>query len=312
MRFLLLGLGFISTHVALTLSELGEDVTVTYRNLNPVKEEYIKILNNKVNLVKLDPLSSEIEKHVKGSDTVVNFIGEIKGSEDRLKLANVEVPKRLAELSFNFGKTFIHLSGATSTGTTGKNVKEEPEHCKDSLATTQFERSKCNGEKEIMRLAIEKGGDVTILRPTLVYGRYAAHIQFVTMYRLSKLRIIPELNLDMATVNAWSIGKAIHKLGKVTGRRYLYATECGSVKVSKFFEIMAESLNGGVKIPIPTIFAKLALPAEIRSLLRYSGTTYDCSKFEGYAGELKFDESEIKENVKFLKQLDREGKLVPT
>ncbi|ABP94611.1 NAD-dependent epimerase/dehydratase [Metallosphaera sedula] len=313
MKYLLTGLGFISTHVALYLSEVGEDVTVTYKSLNPVKEEYISLLKGKVKVVNVDPLSEEVTKLISRHDIVANFIGEISGGEDKLRLANVEIPSRLARDAFDQNKTFIHLSGATSTGETGVNVKEEAEHCKDSKASTPFEKSKCEGEKEIMRLALEKDGNLAILRPTLVYGRYAAHVQFVTMYKLVKARVVPELGLRMATVNAWTLGRAVHTLGKVSPKRvYLYASECGSVAVSRFFELMSEEVGKGIRLPIPTWLAKAVLPKDIRNLLRYSGTTYDCSAFKEVVGDMKFDEEEVRSNARFLKYLEEKDKLIPT
>lgn len=164
-----------------------------------------------------------------------------------------------------------------------------------------------------MRAAIERDGNVAILRPSLVYGRYAAHIQFVTMYRLAKAKLIPQIPLEMATVSAWSIGKAVLNLGRKSPKReFLYASECGSVKVSRFFELMARETGGGIRFPVPLSLAKIALPGEIRSLLKYSGTTYDCSKFREVAGNLSFDEEEVKANAKFLRYLDGKRKLIPT
>ncbi|MCG3109012.1 hypothetical protein L3N51_01302 [Metallosphaera sp. J1] len=313
MKYLLTGLGFISTHVALYLGEAGEEVTITYKSLNPVKEEYLSLFKGKVKAVNVDPLSEEMTKLIAQHDVVANFIGEISGDEDRLRFANVEIPRKLAKDAFDQGKTFIHLSGATSTGETGINVKEEKEHCKDSRATTPFEKSKCDGEREIMRLALERDGHLAILRPTLVYGRYSAHIQFVTMYKLVKTRIVPELGLRMATINAWTLGRAVQTLGKKSPKGlYLYASECGSVPVSRFFELMSQETGGGIKLPVPTWLAKSVLPKDIRNLLRYSGTTYDCSAFKEVVGELKFDEEEVRANARFLNYLEKKGKLIPT
>ncbi|QKR00146.1 NAD-dependent epimerase/dehydratase family protein [Metallosphaera tengchongensis] len=312
MKFLLVGLGFISTHVALELSR-DQSVTVTFNSVNPVKEEYLALIKSKANAVKANPLSEEMGKLIKEHDVVVNFVGEISGGEDKLRTANIEIPKTLAKRSFEEGKMFVHLSGATSTGITGKNVREETEHCKGAQPKTPFERSKCEGERAVMSEALERDGSVAILRPTLVYGRYAVHVQFVTMYKLAKRRIIPDLNLNMATVNAWSIGRVIRTLGEKMPRRVIvYASECGSVKVSDFFRLMAKRLGGGISIPVPVGLAKAFLPSEIRSLLRYAGTTYDCTAFRELGGGETFDSEEVEMNAEFLKLLDHKGKLIPT
>jgi len=316
MRYLIVGLGFIATHIALRLSQYKDtsSVTVTYRSLNPVKEEYVKLLKGRVDVVKADPMDEQFRKLVRDSDTVVNLVGEISGSEETLRRANVEVPTALARMSAKEGKQFIHFSGATSTGATGTNVRVEQEHCKGVSPTTTFEITKCQGERSVMNETEKEGTPLAILRPTLVYGRYAAHVQFVSMYRLAKVGLLPKLGLLMATVNADWLGDAVRSLSQKRPRRlFVYASECGTVPVSRFFQLMAESLKRrGIQLPVPLGIAKAFLPKDIRALLRYSRTSYDCQPFKEISGHSEFDPEEVRLNALFLRDLEKEGKLIPT
>ncbi len=69
---LITGLGFLATNVAYYLSQ-NYKVTVTYRNLNPVKEVYVKTLKEKgVEVIQLDVLKDmdKLNNAVKEHDLV--------------------------------------------------------------------------------------------------------------------------------------------------------------------------------------------------------------------------------------------------
>ncbi|ARM75210.1 NAD-dependent epimerase/dehydratase family protein [Acidianus manzaensis] len=314
MKYLILGLGFVGTHIAEYLSE-HNDVTVTYKSLNPVKELYSKILKEKkVSLIKLDPLNEKekLEREIEDHDTIVNMIGEIQGSYKALEIANVTIPKLIAELSSKNKKMLIHFSGLL--GIIGNNVKSETPHLAGITPQTDFEKTKLEGEKVVYDTCKSNDSPIAILRPTLVYGRYSAHIQFITMYKFAKRGIIPKLSFSFNTISANSIAKMIEALSESKETTYFYATECNPVNVSKFFELMAKGLgrNKNIEIPIPESLAKIVLPSYIKSLLKYTRSTYDCSKSSELIGDLSFDEKEIIENASFLHNLDVNNILIPT
>jgi len=311
MNYLVLGLGFVATHVAEFLSNYG-NVTVTYRNLNPVKEIYMDLLKEKhVNIIKLDPLVDDIGKYIAQSDTIINLIGEISGSEEALRRANVEVPRLLSKTisEINPNATLIHLSGLP--GVTGNNVKPETSHCEGLNPVTLFEKTKCEGERILRNNA---KFNLAILRPSLIYGKYGAHIQFITMYRFAKMGFVPSLGFRFSVISANALSRIIKNLSEAKPKfTYFYVTECEPIRIDILFEIMAKTLGKGyIKVPIPKFLAKAYLPSDIRNLLKYDGTTFDCSKAKEFAGDLKFDEKEIEENAKFLQYLDKNRILIPT
>ncbi len=316
MKYLLLGLGFVSTHVAEYLSKFGE-VDITYKSLNPVKKIYVEeILKGKANAVKLDPLQDKekLKEEISSADVIVNFIGEIQGDEKTLRTANVEIPKLIAQMIGESGKkkVLVHFSGLL--GKTGNNVKPEEPHLQGINPVTPFEKTKYEGEKEVYETSQKYDFPLVILRPTLVYGKYSAHIQFITMYNFAKKGIIPKLNFQFNTISANYIGEIIKNLSDFKGRKYFYATECTPVKVSKFFELMAKGIGVKRKFSfyVPEFLAKLVLPSYIKALLKYTKSTYDCTDSKNLVSNLTFDESEIINNAKFLSRLEKERTLIPT
>ena len=314
MKVLIFGLGFIATQVAEFLSSAHE-VSVTYRNLNPVKKVYYDILSSKgVKLVKLDVLSDvdTVKEEIKNSDVIVNFIGEISGDEKSLRTANVEVPKTIAALIKDVGTKplFIHTSGSTY-GITGE-VKIEKQLGEGLNPQSPFEKTKFEGEQEVYSIA--KGNfPLVILRPTLVYGKYAVHVQFVMMYKMAKWGIIPKTGITFMPISATSIGKIINKLVEEKPELlYFYATECEPIKLERFFELYAKALGKRtVEIPLPKNLVKSALPKDIKGLVKYEGTKFDCSVAKQLV-DPKFDENEIIQNALFLKELDEKKILIPT
>ena len=311
MKLVFLGLGFISTNVAYFLSE-KHNITVTYKSLNPVKEKYVKILKDKkVEVVNLDIKDEQkLSELIKSSDMVVNFIGEISGSEEELRISNTEVPKTIASIVNKYGKIMIHLSGSTY-GRTGY-VKVEEKIGEGLNPQSPFEKTKLQGELEVYKIL---GDKAFIFRPTLVYGRFNAHVQFIQIYKLVRRGIIPNLNLNFMPVSSRYIAEAIDAIanGKRASKNYFYVTECDPVNLTVFFELFSKALSKrGVKIPVPLSLAKLFLPSYVKALLKYAGTIYDCSVFRELVPKLQFDEKEVQENAKFLNELDKEGILIPT
>lgn len=317
MRVLILGLGFIATHIAEILSKEHE-IIVTYRTLNPVKEVYYNVLSsNGVKLVRMDPLLDKelLKDLVKNSDAIVNCIGEISGNEEKLKIANYEIPKLLS-LTIKFSENkpmLIHLSASTY-GITGKVAIERPIGV-GLRPRTPFEYTKLEGEKVIYSIAKEGNFPIIILRPTLVYGKYAAHIQFVTLYKLIKRRIFPSIPFKFQPVSANHIALMIRRLLIDRPKElYFYATECELIKLDKILELYSKALriNSYLKIPIPKKLAILGLPREVRNLVKYEGTEFDCSVAKELISNLSFDEDEVIKNALFLRELDQRGKLIPT
>lgn len=312
MRYLILGLGFLATHIAEYLTNQGEEVTVTYRNLERVKSIYAEIL--KARLVRLDPLNNidELRNLIASSDIIVNTIGVIGENERELKIAHVEIPKKISEIisELQAKPMLIHISAASATGLTGY-VKEEEKHCEGVSPNLPYEKTKCEGEKIVYAKAKENDFPLAIIRPTFIYGKYGAHVHFVLMYWLARLGIIPSFNISFSTISAKHIAILVKTLAEAKPKGlYMYAHECKLIELEKLFELMAKGLGREktIKLKLPTEF----IPSSLKCALKYVGTQYDCSKIKELIKDIDFDETEVIENALFLDNLRKRGMLLST
>lgn len=305
MRIIIFGLGFIATHLAIELSSMGE-VLVTYRNLSPLKREYASLLEDKVKLIRVDPLVDDLGNIVNGADVVINAIGALKGN---LRAAHIEVPKLITRAAVKAGATLIHVSASNALGPRGSMVTEEDKHCEGAAPSNEYEFTKCEGEKAVYGEAVKGGIPFAIIRPTLVYGEYAAHGEWFLMYRAAKLGIIPKVGLNVSSISAVNLARIVMELIRVKPHGlYMYATECNQVPIERFMEIMSTALSRRIiKVSVPSFLAILALPSNVRQLAKYAGVKYDCSKARKLIGELMFDEEQIRRNALFLKRLEESG-----
>ncbi|NON63187.1 NAD-dependent epimerase/dehydratase family protein [Acidianus sp. RZ1] len=314
MRYLLLGLGFISMHVADFLTPENE-VVITYRNLNSVKERYLKILDGRVTPVKLDPLDNfdVLKKYVSWSDVVVNTVGEISGDQNALRRANVDVPSAVTKaISETGNRMLIHLSGLP--GLVGEGIRPEHPHLFGVTPKTEFEKTKVEGEKVVYKASTDIGFPSAIIRPTLVYGKYSAHVQYVSIYNLARRGLVPKLGISFNAISAQDLSRMVEILSEMRPQgMYFYATECSKVSITKFFEIMAKALGKrSIKLPVPTFLAKAFLPSYVKPLLKYTRSSFDCTNSVQLVKNLEFRENEVIENALFLDELRRSNLLIPT
>jgi NAD dependent epimerase/dehydratase family. len=307
-KFLVLGLGFIATHVAEGLSKIGQ-VTVTYRSLSGVKGVYADLLRGMVELVRVNPTVDRdlLASLVKNSDTVINLIGVLSGSETTLREAHVTVPELLASLIAKQSPStmLIHVSASNVMGPVGSFITEEPRHCEGARPSNLYEETKCLGERVVYSTWLSSGFPMAIVRPTLVYGRYAAHSQFMQMFNVARLGVVPMLKVRVMTISAVKLTELFARLHADRPRGlYMYATECEPVPISRFIEDMAKALSRRIiKVPVPNQLLKLALPSDIKPLYRYVGVTYDCGRMRSMVSGLRFMDEEVYENALFIKRL---------
>lgn len=306
-KFLVLGLGFIATHVAEALSKLGQ-VTVTYRSLNGINEVYAKILRGNVELTRLNPLTDvdELKSLIKNSDTVINLIGALSNDPQLLKTAHVTIPRQVASLIAEYSPStmLIHISASNAMGPIGKFITEEPKHCEGARPLTPYEETKCLGEQAVYSISQSAGFPLAIIRPTLVYGKYNTHPQFLQIYNVAKMGIVPEIKAKLMAISAPKLAELIIRLHELRpSGLYLYATECEPIEVTRFFEIMVKALGKRwLKIPIPNALLKLALPSDVKPLFKYINVVYSCARAKELVGDLVFMEGEVYENALFIKQ----------
>lgn len=296
-RALIIGLGFIATNLAKHLVNRGFEVHVTYRSIRGSKALMAKdLLELGVKLHRLDPGNYDDVVNAIGTikpNYIFNTVGLLGGSWSELWQAHVEVPRNIARaiLSVNKSIRLIHISASAAAGKIGNFIREEPVHCSYVYVNprSDYERSKCDGERTIRELGKE-GLDYVIVRPTLVYGYYNDHAEFLTLYRFVRRGLIPVLR---GYISAIYVGYLVRLLEEVAIRedfrnKFLYATECVVYNLGDIPSLMGKYLGtAGIKLPVPTWLASMFLPSGARALLKYVNTQYDCSSTRGILGDVE-------------------------
>ncbi|MGC8607646.1 MAG: NAD-dependent epimerase/dehydratase family protein [Vulcanisaeta sp.] len=313
-KALVIGLGFISTNLAKYLVEKGFDVYITYRSVHGSKAMMMKdLLKLNIKPYRLDPSNYEnllkLINDVK-PNYIFNTVGLLGGSWNELWNAHVEIPRNIAKaiLSINKSIKLIHISASAASGKIGKFIREEPNHCDYSYVNprSDYERSKCDGERTIKEISNE-GLNYVIIRPTLVYGYYNDHNEFLSLYRLAKIGLIPQIR---GLVSAIYVGYLVQLLEKVAvseeyKNTFLYATECTMYSLGDFAELMARYIGtSGIRIPLTPGLVGLFLPSGARSLLKYVNVQYDCESTRKVLGSIKpAIDIGVKEIVDWIKRI---------
>jgi NADH dehydrogenase len=150
------GSGFIGRHLVSLLVEQGHAVTVPTRRRERAKH---LILLPTVDVVEADIFDAQtLLRLVRGCDAVVNLIGVLHSKSGnpygpQFARAHVELPRKLADACLEAGvRRILHLSALRARAD----------------APSEYLRSK--GEAEAWMLARQKDFDVTVFRPSVVFG----------------------------------------------------------------------------------------------------------------------------------------------
>lgn len=144
------GTGFVGRHVCEKLHRLGWHITVPTRRMN--KAAAVQHLP-RVTVLEADiHQPGTLERLLPGHDAVVHLVAILHGSEAAFEKAHVALPRQLAGAMKTAGvQRLVHVS-ALGVSPDGPSL---------------YQRSKARGEA----LLRESGLDLTILRPSVIYGQ---------------------------------------------------------------------------------------------------------------------------------------------
>jgi len=273
------GLGFIGANVVEALA--GEELYVAHRPSSPSKRPLIaRFVSQYAQLVEYRDPAAVIERV--RPDLVVNLTGEYFGRVEELREANAEFPKRLCDAARRVGwrGKVVHFSAATVRGPVGEVIEEERPHLSGIRPVSPFDQFKAEGEAAVANCF----DDWVIVRPTLVYGRFNDHPEWVTLTRLVSRGIAPAISAGVSSISARELAKAV-KRSLHLSREYFFATECQPRPLAEFVDAIAKALGKrAVKIPVPAALLKVAAPRELRPHLPFLGKRFNCEKMRSLLG----------------------------
>ncbi len=143
------GTGFIGRHICEKLIRVGHRITVPTRRLENARE--IQMLPGLQPLVCNVHDPAQLAAAVEGHDVLINLVAILHGSEEEFKRVHVQLPQSIVAACKAGGvKRIVQMSSLGA-------ALDAPSH---------YLRSKGRGEQ----VFAESGLDVTILRPSVVFG----------------------------------------------------------------------------------------------------------------------------------------------
>ncbi|CAM5793829.1 complex I NDUFA9 subunit family protein [Ottowia pentelensis] len=147
------GSGLVGRHLIERLQRLRADVTVPTRRYAAARELWPLPC---VNLVVTDVTQPGVlARLVPGHDAVVNLVARLHGSAAQFEQLHVGLPRELAAACAASGvRRVLHVSALGAAAD----------------APSRYQRSKAAGEGVLQQAAAMHGLDVTLLRPSLIFG----------------------------------------------------------------------------------------------------------------------------------------------
>lgn len=161
------GAGFIGSYIVRELAKSQYNIKVVSRNVEKAAE--LRLCGNLGQVVPVyGDSKSDIEKHIKSSDIVINAIGTLHGEFDYV---HHRIPESIARIAKeNNVKKLVHFSALTNDA-------------------TEYGRSKIQGEEAVKR----EFGEAIIIKPSVVFGEEDNFFNlFAKIAR--KFRFLPLIN----------------------------------------------------------------------------------------------------------------------
>ena len=174
---LLGGSGFVGSAIVRHLSLAGYAVKVLTRRREASK--HLILLPN-VDVLECDVMDDvALAEALKGSDVVINLIGILHNSKKAsFKVMHAELPARLAKLCNKLGiKRLVHMSALQAS----------------TDAPSAYLKSKAEGEVAVLRS--KRNVDVTVFRPSIIFGRGDGFINlFASLVKLLPVILLAKPN----------------------------------------------------------------------------------------------------------------------
>ena len=158
--------GFIGGHLAARLVESGYAVRALVRRPRPAGHLVgLELFEGDL----LQPQSLEgLERDVDHVFHCAGILGKWGTGDSEIRDVNVQGALNvLARFESSGLKRYVHLSAGGVTGPMGAEPADETYDCRPA---TSYERTKLEGEQQVLRRAAETGIPAVVARPTFTYG----------------------------------------------------------------------------------------------------------------------------------------------
>ncbi len=185
------GSGFVGSAIVRQLSLAGYQINVLTRRREDAK--HIILLPN-VDVIECNVMDDvALSLALKGADAVINLIGILHTSKKAsFKAIHAELPARLAKICEKLGiKRLVHMSALQA-------VKNAP---------SAYLKSKAEGETAV--LSANKHLDVTVFRPSIIFGRGDGFINlFATLVKLLPVILLAKPNAKFQPIYVEDVAHA--------------------------------------------------------------------------------------------------------
>ncbi len=217
------GLGFIGANVALEVLRSGEKPVVVARRSSASKRLWLleELRRQGVDVELAESITPEkVAGHA--PDVIHHLAGKPGGSYRVQWESHVGLLEKLIEAARAHSSTLVYYSSIAVAADAsplppGSIVTEEDEHlwgADDSVFKTIHSRTKAAGER---LLVASRGFDWSIVRPALVYGRFAYHQEWRLLRTASRLGLVASLRAPV--VGAHDLARlVVHLLDRLRNR----------------------------------------------------------------------------------------------
>ena len=185
------GSGFVGSAIVRQLSLAGYGVKVLTRRREASK--HLILLSN-VDVIECGVMDvAALAEALKGEDAVINLIGILHNSKKAsFNAMHAELPARLVKLCVKLGiKRLVHMSALQAS----------------QQAPSAYLKSKAEGESAVLRA--NKNIDVTVFRPSIIFGRGDGFINlFATLVKLLPVILLAKPNAKFQPIYVEDVAHA--------------------------------------------------------------------------------------------------------
>ena len=188
------GVGFVGVNLAEELVSGGWDVVVVARESSvakrPIIASRLTSLGAKLSSYRRITRDSLLDV---GADVYFHLAGKVSGSTASMEAAHVKLLEMVVDAAGELGARVVYVSAVAAIGRVrgaqpGSEVVEEDEHLSPRVHVweTPYEKSKAMGEKLLVNSGASLRGKWAILRPGIVFGRWAYHGFWGSLYNAAR------------------------------------------------------------------------------------------------------------------------------